>query len=324
MGMELLTLMLTITKDLFIYLPNFISRIKENINQSLTKNFNSAYDYITCVKLCRLTYQINLNLQFGYDLIQNYIKYAELNSLTWQKNLGIESISQILSSPDLLFNLYIYNNHKLYESIFSTLNKITYVTVLNLTTKNSKNSDIELNKIIEERYFDDKVLFYEGEVYPNPIVTNEIIFIEILFCYYNLFITLKKISEHEKEDIIEIGEKNINPLNLFDIIHYKQNDLLNSILALSQVSTNEDVLNKFMEIFKNAIIIFGNLNFVDLRDLYLKELDNLIHIPNDDDNNKVSDNIFLEEKAMLTIFDIFNDNIEKFVYFFKFCSMYLI
>ena len=311
MGMELLTLMLTITKDLFIYLPNFISRIKENIIQSLTKNFNSAYDYITCVKLCRLTYQINLNLQFGYDLIQNYIKYAELNSLTWQKNLGIESISQILSSPDLLFNLYIYNEHKLYESIFSTLNKITYVNVLNLTTKNNKNSEIELKKIIEERYFDDKVLFYEGEVYPNPIVTNEIIFIEILFCYYNLFITLKKISEHEKEDIIEIGEKNINPLNLFDIIHYKQNDLLNSILALSQVSTNEDVLNKFMEIFKNAIIIFGNLNFVDLRDLYLKELDNLIHIPNDDDNNKVSDNIFLEEKAMLTIFDIFNDNIEK-------------
>ena len=310
-GMELLTLMLTITQDLFIYLPNFISRIKDNIIQSLTKNFNSAYDYITCVKLCRLTYQINLNFEFGYDLIQNYIKYAELSSLTWQKNLGIESISQILSSPDLLFNLYIYNEHKLYESIFSTLNKITYVNILNLTTKNTKNSEIELKKIIEERYFDDKVLFYEGEVYPNPIVTNEIIFIEILFCYYNLFTTFKKFSEHEKQDIIEIGEKNINPLNIFDIIHYKQNDLLNSILALSQISTNEDVLNKFMDIFKNAIIIFGNLNFLDLRDLYLKELDNLIHIPNDDDINKMADNIFLEEKVMITIFDIFNDNIEK-------------
>ena len=85
MGMELLTLMLIITKDLFNYLPNFISRIKENIFNSLNKNFNSAYDYITCVKLCRLTYQINLNLEICYDLIQNYIKYAESSSITWQK-----------------------------------------------------------------------------------------------------------------------------------------------------------------------------------------------------------------------------------------------
>jgi flagellar biosynthesis GTPase FlhF len=58
-GMELLTLMLTITQDLFIYLPNFISRIKDNIIQSLTKNFNSAYDYITCVKLSRFVSFLN-------------------------------------------------------------------------------------------------------------------------------------------------------------------------------------------------------------------------------------------------------------------------
>ena len=309
--MELLTLMLIITKDLFNYLPNFISRIKENIFNSLNKNFNSAYDYITCVKLCRLTYQINLNLEICYDLIQNYIKYAESSSITWQKNLGIESISQILFSPYLLFNLYIYNDHKLYESIFSILNKITYVNVLNLTTKNSKNSEIDYDKIISERYFNNDIIYYEGETNPNPILTNEIIFVEMLLCYLNLFESFKKFSEHDKEEIKEIGDKNINPLNIYDIIHYKQNELLNSILALSQVSNNENILDKFMNIFKNAIIIFGNLNCNDLRDLYLKELDNLIHLPNDDELNKTSDNIFLEEKVMITIFDIFNDNIEK-------------
>ena len=301
LGYELLSSIISITNNLFTYLPSFLTRITTSLLNSLSKSFPSSYDYPTCSKLCRLTVQIITNLSVNYTLIPYMIKYSETTSINWQKQIGIESISAIFSCKHLLLDLF-KSNEDIYTEIFNTITKISYASALNKKGVNDIEKGSSFESMLQNIIIDNVNILSDTET--PPIATHPMIYVLIV----NAYLSLKKSYKSMLEDSeLKLTEKNVGELSskqtiIKNIIQYKHDTLLSAMLALVQCTNDESVIDIFMDIFVDYVNIFGCLCVNEMRDKYLKEMNKLI-------SNENKSNMILSEKAMKTVFRFFDESV---------------
>ena len=309
LGYELLSLLLIKTKNLFIYFPSIMSRINDALNKELLKRFGKAYDYFTCIKITRLAVKLMTNLQVGYDYIQFFIKYAETTNIGWQKQIGIEAIGEVLCCPEFLNDLFLKNS-EIYENIFNSLFKISNEIIDYCKKKgismSLKNNELEFEKIVKERIIIQEDIFFSYEKEPKNVISQEVIYAEILQCYILLFQSFEKICVNQNQNY----EKN----STVQILGFKEQELLNIIIILCQYSIDDEVIDNFMNILVSIIKSLSIINLKEIRNLYLIEIDKLLGYSTNTfkTNTEINMSIELEEKIMQIVFRMFNEIPEVF------------
>ena len=304
LGYEILILLLMKTNNLFIYFPSMMAKVNDSLHKELLKRFGKAYDYFTCVKITRLAVELIKNLNVGYEYIPFIIKYAENINIGWQKQIGIEAIGELMSCPEFLNDLFL-KNIDLYESLFSSLFKISnelieYCKKKNLVMNLAKN-ELDFNQIVKDRIIMKEDIFFSFEKEPKLNIIQEMIYVEILECYVLLFQSLENICINKNKTF----ERN----NIVQILGFKEQELLNVIINLCQFSIEDEVIDKFMNIFVSIIKSLSMINMKEIRNLYLIEIDKLLGygMSTFRPNAEVNMNIVLDEKLMEIIFRMFTE-----------------
>lgn len=298
LGYELLSSILSITQNLFTYLPAFLTRITSSLLTSLSKSFPSSYDYPTCSKLCRLTVQIISNLSVNFSLIPYMIKYSETTSINWQKQIGIESIGAIFSCRHLLMDLFA-SSEDTYADIINTITKISYATALNKKGVNDLENGATLESTLQNKIINNVTILSDSET--APTTTHATIFVLIINAYMKLKDSyIEMLNDAE----LKLSEKNISEFTagqnkVKNIICYKNDTIIAAMLALVQSANDACVIDAVMDVFVDYVKIFGCLDMKDIRNEYLKEINNLIGC----------DNPVLVDKAMRVVLKIFEENV---------------
>ena len=304
LGYEILSLLLVKTNDLFIYFPSIMSRINDSLHKELLKRFGKAYDYFTCVKISRLAVKLMKNLQVGYDYLQFFIKYAEMTNIGWQKQIGIESIGELLSSPEFLNDLFeksidIYE--LLFDSLFKISNELIDFCKKKNTVMNLKKNELEFDKIVNDRIIIQEDIIFSFEKEPKIDLIEEVIYVEILQCYVLLFQSFEKICTNEN--------KKFERENAVKILGFKEKELLNIIINLCQYSIEDEIIDKFMNILVSIIKSLSIINLKEIRNLYLVEIENLLGYSTNTfkSSTDINMSLALEEKIMQIVFRMFNE-----------------
>ena len=302
------------------YVILFIEELNISITQELIKllhkTFETANDYITGMKLCRLSIQIIDKMHIGYELIPFILKYAE-STQNWQKYLGIECLISLCSNPEVIIDLYqlslnITSPLTYYSDLIDTLTKVSYSTITNKIDLKAKNINIKSGSFCQSNYvhppqklINTASILTETDYainiqtsYPNPNIIQKLAYESFIGLKYSFFkiATLQNI-EHNKINTI-ITDKQIMAKEL---IILKYETIKNSMTALLINTTDEAHCQGYLNLFLSYISLFGCIQFYYGRDSYLNDLCKLA-IPNNLENSlEMRDKNLLITKAVLNI-----------------------
>lgn len=220
------------------YLEEFTTIIENDVIKILTKSFETTNDYITGMKLCRLAVQIITKLNMGFNLIPYILKYAESNQI-WQKYLGMESLSVIFQSPEIikhLYTLFYTNNNAIKSEIQEIKDSSIKVAKNNIADKNSQ-------KIIN--YYDDLIKTIINLSYTSITNKND-----------------PKLMNNKT--IVKGGLSNINYISPPQ-----------KIILTSTILTETDAYININTVYPNSNIVHKFLfeSYSNLRDSFIKILD---------------------------------------------------
>ena len=248
LGLELLNIIIQITKDLLLYLPKFNEKIIEL--KPILKSIISTKknDFFTSLKISRLIIIIIKNFNFNnnnndyIETINNFINNSDITKekYFYNKLIAIESLSLLIKDKNIIFKLF--NEFKeIYKNLFNIINKITYACILNNSgniINNNNNKDNENKNIMK---IDDFFFDFENNVAPYEINNKDILFSLIEF-YVNLFETYLNIFK-------DVNDNNYD--NKKEIIEFNYSEILKSIIALCHYIKDDENNNNNNNIENN-------------------------------------------------------------------------
>ena len=279
-------------------------------------------EYLTGVKLTRLTVLLMVKLNCCFELIDTVLKLAEKESITWHKIIGLEALSELLLYPHLLIELYTKHNNQ-YDKIITALTEITYKNVIivknnsfqinnnnpsiSLTSSSKKGGDIKdktdislTNLLSKTKSINNSSILIENEQNIITPIHNIYLYKLLIDCFVNIKNSYIALLEKENVSIGKINEINEQIIPLQKFLQFKYVDIKGALIGLLLHSNDIGVSQNYLMIFQAMITIYASVSLYIERDEYLNDLCKLA-LP----NNLVS---FYEmkEKNILIIQSIFN------------------
>jgi hypothetical protein len=304
LGLELLSGVISQTGWLFKYLPEFVEIIKTDLFKIIQKYFESAPDYVTGLKLCRLSVQIMENMNICYDLLPFVFKFVETPTLTWQKQVGMESICNLVANNNTMFDLYRlkFENPPVnyYDDVINALTKVSYAVITMKDKKGTTELAVIKNNSKVQKVIEMSTIYTETD-------TNVPQFTQLHACKL-----LNESYTYLKDSFIVILENNNIKLGKVNsefsddqqfcknMLDYNYESIKNAMTALLINSNDDSTTQSYLVLFQSFINIFGSISLPIARDSYLNDLCKLA-IPNNLENS-----LELKEKNMLIAKTLFN------------------
>lgn len=312
LALELLSGIIDQSGWVLSYLDEISHVVTDELIKIMSKMFETTNDYITGMKLSRLTSQIIEKMNLGYNLLPYILKYSESNQL-WQKYIGLEVLSSLCSNPDVLKELYSLDGKNTYYSdLLNTLTKLSYSVVTTKVDLKSKSVLIKGGSFVSTNYLfpvhrliNTSSILTETEAniniqssYPNSNIVYKFLF----DAYMNLKDSFFKILECH-------GIRTNAPNSIDTPIKEKCKEMLifnfenikNAMTALFINSFDEVHCQGYLNMYLSYITLFGSLRFNYGRDSYLNDLCKLA-IPNNLENSlEMKDKNVLISKTLFNI-----------------------